>query len=87
MSFRKLRILNQCSTFQDLRVLPANKLEALSANSKGPHSIRINDQWRICFKWLNRNAYNVKIVDYDLDVAQDTSLAKIKKQVQTMAAA
>lgn len=64
IAFRKLRMLNRSSTIQDLRVPPANKLEALSGNRKGQHSIRINDQWRICFVWQNGNAYNVEIVDY-----------------------
>jgi len=64
VAFRKLRMLSRSSTVQDLRIPPANKLEALSGNRKGQHSIRINDQWRICFKWQNGNAYDVEIVDY-----------------------
>jgi len=64
IAFRKLRMLNRSSTIQDLRIPHANKLEALTGNRKGQHSIRINDQWRICFKWQNQNAYNVEIVDY-----------------------
>ena len=64
IAFRKLRMLNRSSTAQDLRVPPANKLEALSGNRKGQHGIRINDQWRICFKWQNGNAYDAEIVDY-----------------------
>ena len=64
IEFRKLRMLNRSSTIQDLRIPPANKLEALSRDRKGQHSIRINDQWRICFRWQNENAYNVEIVDY-----------------------
>ena len=64
IAFRKLRMLTRSSTAQDLRVPPANKLEALSGNRKGQHSIRINDQWRICFKWQNGNAYDAEIVDY-----------------------
>jgi proteic killer suppression protein len=64
IAFRKLRMLNRSSTIQDLRIPPANKLEALSGTRKGQHSIRINDQWRICFQWQNGNAYNVEIVDY-----------------------
>ena len=64
IAFRKLRMLNRSSTIQDLRIPPANKLEALSWDRKGQHSIRINDQWRICFRWKNENAYNVEIVDY-----------------------
>ena len=64
IAFRKLRMLNRSSTIQDLRIPPANKLEALSRDRKGQHSIHINDQWRICFRWQNENAYNVEIVDY-----------------------
>jgi len=64
IAFRKLRMLNRSSTVQDLRIPPANKLEALSGNRKGQHSIRINDQWRVCFKWENGNAYDIEIVDY-----------------------
>ena len=64
ITFRKLRMLNRSSTIQDLRIPPANKLEALSGDRKGQHSIRINDQWQICFRWKNENAYNVEIVDY-----------------------
>jgi proteic killer suppression protein len=64
IAFRKLRMLNRSSTIQDLRVPPANRLEALSGKRKGQHSIRINDQWRICFEWQNNNAYHVEIVDY-----------------------
>ncbi|MEA1991398.1 MAG: type II toxin-antitoxin system RelE/ParE family toxin [Thermodesulfobacteriota bacterium] len=64
IAFRKLRMLNRSSTMQDLRVPPANRLEALSGKRKGQHSIRINNQWRICFKWHSGNAYNVEIVDY-----------------------
>jgi len=64
IAFRKLRMLNRSSTIQDLQAPPANRLEVLSGKRKGQHSIRINDQWRICFKWQNGNAYNVEIVDY-----------------------
>lgn len=63
-AFRKLRMLNRSSTIDDLRVPPGNRLEALSGNRKGQHSIRINDQWRICFVWRNGGAYDVEIVDY-----------------------
>jgi len=64
IAFRKLRMLNRSSTVQDLRGPPANRLEALSGERKGQHSIRINDQLRICFKWQDENAYHVEIVDY-----------------------
>ena len=61
---RKLRMLNNARSINDLRVPPANRLEALRGNRKGQHSIRINDQWRICFVWMDGNALNVEIVDY-----------------------
>ena len=61
---RKLRMLNNARSINDLRVPPANRLEALRGNRKGQHSIRINDQWRICFVWLDGDAVNVEIVDY-----------------------
>jgi proteic killer suppression protein len=64
IAFRKLRMLNRSSSVQDLRVPPANQLEALSGKRKGQHSIRINRQWRICFRWKDNNAYDVEIVDY-----------------------
>ena len=63
-AFRKLRMLNRSSSVEDLRVPPGNRLEALSGNRKGQHSIRINDQWRICFVWRNGGAHDVEIVDY-----------------------
>ena len=61
---RKLRMLNNARSINDLRVPPANRLETLRGNRKGQHSIRINDQWRICFVWIDGNALNVEIVDY-----------------------
>jgi proteic killer suppression protein len=61
---RKLRMLNNARSINDLRVPPANRLEALRGNRKGQHSIRINDQWRICFVWMDGDALNVEIVDY-----------------------
>lgn len=60
---RKLRMLNSAADLNDLRVPPANCLEALKGDRKGQHSIRINQQWRICFVW-NQGAENVEIVDY-----------------------
>jgi toxin HigB-1 len=63
-AFRKLRMLNRSSTVEDLRVPPGNRLEALSGSRRGQHSIRINDQWRICFVWRNGGAHDVEIVDY-----------------------
>ncbi|MDE2800566.1 MAG: type II toxin-antitoxin system RelE/ParE family toxin [Gemmatimonadota bacterium] len=63
-ALRKLRMLNRSTTLADLRVPPANRLEKLRGDRIGQYSIRINDQWRICFTWQNGDAYNVEIVDY-----------------------
>ncbi|MEE9375059.1 MAG: type II toxin-antitoxin system RelE/ParE family toxin [Rhizobiaceae bacterium] len=61
---RKLAILNAAENLQDLMVPPGNRLEALSGNRKGQHSIRINNQWRICFRWHLSQTEDVEIVDY-----------------------
>jgi proteic killer suppression protein len=61
---RKLRMLNNARNLNDLRVPPANRLEALKHDRKGQHAIRINDQWRICFTWTAAGPANVEIVDY-----------------------
>ncbi|TWI11997.1 type II toxin-antitoxin system RelE/ParE family toxin [Aerolutibacter ruishenii] len=61
---RKLRMLNNAATLDDLRIPPANRLEALRGGRKGQHSIRIDDQWRICFRWKDGDAQDVEIVDY-----------------------
>lgn len=63
-ALRKLRMLNNAVTLEDLRIPPANHLEKLSDNRAGQYSIRINDQWRLCFDWHDNNAYNVEITDY-----------------------
>jgi proteic killer suppression protein len=63
-ALRKLRLLNNAQRLGDLRVPPANRLEALKADRSGQHSIRINDQWRICFRWNDGNAFDVEITDY-----------------------
>ncbi len=60
----KLMIINNAEDLNDLRVPPGNRLEALSGDRDGQYSIRINDQWRICFTWSEGNAYQVEIVDY-----------------------
>jgi proteic killer suppression protein len=60
----KLEILDAAEVLQDLRVPPGNRLERLSGDREAQHSIRINDQWRICFVWRQENAYDVEIVDY-----------------------
>lgn len=61
---RKLLLLNRAVSLEDLRVLPGNRLEALKGDRAGQHSIRINDQWRICFRWVDGDAWDVEIVDY-----------------------
>lgn len=61
---RKLRMLNNAQTTMDLTIPPSNKLEKLKGNLKDYYSIRVNDQWRIIFKWNNGNAFEVEIVDY-----------------------
>jgi proteic killer suppression protein len=61
---RKLLYLNAAKTLEDLRVPPGNRLEALKGDRGGQHSIRINDQWRICFTWNDGEALKVEIVDY-----------------------
>ena len=63
-ALRKLRLLNQARRFDDLRVPPGNRLEALRGDRVGQYSIRINRQWRICFRWENGHAEDVAIVDY-----------------------
>jgi proteic killer suppression protein len=64
VALRKLRMLNNARTLQDLRSPPANRLEKLSGDRSGQYSIRINDQWRVCFEWRDGDAYEVEIVDY-----------------------
>jgi proteic killer suppression protein len=61
---RKLRMLNNAQNLEDLRIPPVNRLEALKGRQSGQHSIRVNDQWRICFVWDSGNAIHVEIVDY-----------------------
>lgn len=64
VALRKLRMLNRSLTLQDLRVPPSNRLEKLSGDRSGQYSIRINDQWRICFVWQDGDSFDVEIVDY-----------------------
>jgi len=64
VALRKLAQLHFAARLDDLRAAPGNRLEALGGDRKGQHSIRINDQWRICFQWLDDNAHDVQIVDY-----------------------
>lgn len=61
---RKLLYLHRARSLQDLLVPPGNRLEALKRDRKGQHSIRINDQWRVCFVWKRGDAFDVEIVDY-----------------------
>ena len=64
VALRKLRMLNNARTLQDLSSPPANRLEKLSGDRAGQYSIRINDQWRICFEWQDGDAREVEITDY-----------------------
>jgi len=64
VALRKLRMINNATSLNDLRVPPANRLEKLSGARVGQWSIRVNDQWRICFEWREGDAFNVEIVDY-----------------------
>jgi proteic killer suppression protein len=63
-ALRKLRMLNNAVSLDDLRIPPANRLEKLSGDRAGQYSIRINDQWRICFEWREGDAFRVEIADY-----------------------
>jgi proteic killer suppression protein len=63
-AYRKLRFLHNAQDLNDLRIPPSNRLEKLKGDRQGQYSIRINDRWRICFKWRANDAYEVEIVDY-----------------------
>ncbi len=63
-AWKKLAILHAALELNNLRVPPGNRLEALTKDRKGQHGIRVNDQYRICFRWQDGNAYGVEIVDY-----------------------
>ncbi len=63
-AWKKLAILDAAEQLDDLRIPPGNHLEKLSGGRQGQYSIRINDQWRICFRWREGNAYDVEISDY-----------------------
>jgi toxin HigB-1 len=64
MANRKLLMLDAAETINDLRIPPGNRLEQLKGTRAGQHSIRINDQWRICFRWTSAGAHDVEITDY-----------------------
>jgi proteic killer suppression protein len=64
VALRKLRMINNAKNLNDLRIPPANRLEKLRGDREGQHSIRINDQWRICFRWQEGDAYDLEITDY-----------------------
>jgi proteic killer suppression protein len=64
IALRKLRMLSRSVSLDDLRVPPANRLEKLKGTREGQYSIRINDQWRICFNWHESDAFKVEIIDY-----------------------
>ena len=64
VALRKLLVLDAAGSINDLRIPPSNRLEKLAGSREGQHSIRINDQWRVCFRWKNGNAHSVEIVDY-----------------------
>jgi proteic killer suppression protein len=64
LAYRKLRMLNNAQSLLDLRSPPGNRLEKLSGDRQGQHSIRINERWRICFIWRGGDAFEVEIVDY-----------------------
>jgi proteic killer suppression protein len=63
-ALRRLMLLDAAERLEDLRIPPGNRLEKLSGKRQGKYSIRINDQWRICFRWQQGDAYEVEIVDY-----------------------
>jgi len=63
-AYKKLAMLDSAESMQDLRIPPGNRLEKLSGNREGQHSIRVNDQWRVCFVWKDKGAFDVEITDY-----------------------
>ena len=64
VALRKLRMLDAATALDDLRVPPGNRLEKLKGDQEGQHSIRVNQQWRVCFRWRSGDAFDVEIVDY-----------------------
>ena len=63
-ALQKLRLIDAAARLEDLRIPPGNRLEALKGDRKGFHSIRINDQWRVCFRWIDGGAFDVEVTDY-----------------------
>jgi len=76
-ALRKLRQIDAAMTLEDLRVPPGNRLERLHADRAGQHSIRINDQWRLCFRWAAGDAHDVEIVDYHQEILMARKLAPV----------
>ncbi len=64
ITLRKLLVLDAAEAISDLRIPPSNRLEKLGGNRRGQFSIRINDQWRLCFKWKDGDAFGVEVIDY-----------------------
>jgi proteic killer suppression protein len=64
IALRKLLVLDAAEAISDLRIPPSNRLEKLGGNLRGQFSIRINDQWRLCFKWKDGDAFGVEVIDY-----------------------
>jgi len=64
MAYRKMLLLDAAGSINDLRIPPGNRLEKLVRSRDGQHSIRINEQWRLCFRWKTNDAFNVEIADY-----------------------
>ena len=64
VAYRKLVVIDAAESLSDLRIPPGNRLEKLKGNREGQHSIRVNEQWRICFPWKEGDAYDVEIADY-----------------------
>jgi proteic killer suppression protein len=64
VALRKLRMLDAATTLHDLRVPPANRLEKFRGDRRGQWSIRVNDQWRLCFRWMDTDTHDVQLVDY-----------------------
>lgn len=64
MAYRKMLVIDAAGSISDLRIPPGNRLEKLVGNRNGQYSIRINEQWRLCFKWKGNDAFDVEIADY-----------------------